>query len=618
MLYFNNLPRLSINEDSINIMFFSKHRNDHKKLFCLILTILFPLILFAGDNPKKDLIALIGEDQTLSLETQNKKLITAAIAGELEEIQDLVENGVDIDYTMPENGGTALICAVQNRRKNIVRFLLQKLANPNAALKPLEGFVHHHGSTALHLAVFSKDVDIVKLLVEDTRTDVNLVRNHDGASALHCAVNFEQEKMVKTLVGKGKADIDQKTHNGSTPLHLALLKNDKKTARFLIESKADIHLTDEEGNTPLHLAARINATDLVRLLADDKTVNVTNQKGETALFRAVVNNFIDTANYLISMSAIDLEASPHEDNATPLFVASEHGCIPIIKKLISAGAKVNASAKTGESPLISACAGGRKKAAKILLKHGAEIDHTTHKGVTALLYAIDAGKSDVVNLLISKGANILIADGTGVTPLQKAQQRKYKKIINMLEKALANGSINGVLEPPEIPAYQKQGYESLYTQTPILIDTTKRYRLNVRVRQTRFAGKPIRFYAGIVCLNGAYEHLKPTGGWAAYCAASNVILSEKNRWVTYSGVISGVNLSVNNSFVEGTTAIRPLCLINYQKDAAMVEISCIELWDIDKRTQLIDNPRFKKGITNWTTERTGAFPCKEPAGVILQ
>ena len=599
-------------------MFLSKHRNNHKKLFCLIFTILSPLILFAGDNPKNDLIPLTEVDQDLKIAAHNERLITAAIAGDLEEIQHLVENGVDINYTIPENGGTALICAVQNRRKNVVCFLLQKLANPNATLKPSKRFKNHHGSTALHLAVFLKDVDIVKLLVEDTRTNVNLARNHDGASALHCAVNSKQGKIVKILVEKGKANIDKKTHNRQTPLHLALLRRDKKTARYLIESKADIHLADEEGNTPLHLAATINATDLVRLLADNGTVNITNQKGETALFLAVINNCIDTVNYLISMNTIDLEASPHEDNATPLLVASEHGCIPIVKNLISAGAKVNTSTKTGESPLIAACTWGRKKAAKILLKHGAEIDHTNHKRITALLYAIDAGKSDVVNLLISKGANILIADGAGATPLQKARQRKYKKIINMLEKALANGSINGVLEPQDIPAYQKQGYERLCTQTPILIDTTKRYRLNVRVRQTQCAGKPILFYAGIACLNSAYERLKPTGGWAAYCAASNVTLSEKDRWVTCSGVISGVNLSINNSFVEGTTAIRPLCLINYQKDAAMVEISCIELWDIDERTQLIDNPHFKKGTTNWTTEAKGAFPCKEPAGVILQ
>ncbi len=61
-------------------------------------------------------------------------------------------------------------------------------------------------------------------------------------------------------------------HLFQTPLHLAVLTQQKEAVEALLEAEVDVTLTDRHGNTALHLAAQRKDDDLLRLLLKHKSV----------------------------------------------------------------------------------------------------------------------------------------------------------------------------------------------------------------------------------------------------------------------------------------------------------------------------------------------------------
>lgn len=78
---------------------------------------------------------------------------------------------------------------------------------------------------------------------------------------------------------------------GTTPLHLAALKNDVQAARELLAAGADPNSADQDGFTPLHFAAQEYAVAAVAALLDaGADVDATNKFGNTPLWVAVFNS----------------------------------------------------------------------------------------------------------------------------------------------------------------------------------------------------------------------------------------------------------------------------------------------------------------------------------------
>ncbi|KAM7214165.1 Ankyrin repeat-containing domain protein [Rhypophila decipiens] len=140
-----------------------------------------------------------------------------------------------------------------------------------------------------------------------------------------------------------------------------------------------------------------------------------------------------------------------------LTAASFNGTINIVKKLIAAGADINASHGW---PLQAAAAGGHLAVVAELLAHGAEInriitegDREKHMmgGGTALQVACEAGSREVVDLLLQHGADPNLGPtgangGTPTCPLIVASQKSAYEIFKSLIQA---GATVDVLGGPE-------------------------------------------------------------------------------------------------------------------------------------------------------------------------
>lgn len=98
-------------------------------------------------------------------------------------------------------------------------------------------------------------------------------------------------EMIKLLVENGAdTNVQSKIYRGRTPLHLAIYKDMKNVAVFLLENGASLEMVDDYGNTPLMLAA-ISVGDYIRMLLErgaQKTINHRNTEGNTALHRAII------------------------------------------------------------------------------------------------------------------------------------------------------------------------------------------------------------------------------------------------------------------------------------------------------------------------------------------
>jgi ankyrin repeat protein len=185
-------------------------------------------------------------------------------------VNDTLKNSTDPVVLISEAGGNgrnALHVAVASANLKLVRLLIEKGAITNAQ--------DFQGETPLHLA---DSAPMTKLLLEAGQSNPN-IPNIDGICALHLAVQRRDAGSVRNLL-KYNAKVDTADNlRWFTPLHIAALPERpehestleaRMRARSIIvdllcsgtdASQPDLNYQDSEGNTPLHYAVQIETAD---------------------------------------------------------------------------------------------------------------------------------------------------------------------------------------------------------------------------------------------------------------------------------------------------------------------------------------------------------------------
>jgi ankyrin repeat protein len=116
--------------------------------------------------------------------------------------------------------------------------------------------------------------------------------SEDGSTLLHTQLNGEEGwEVVKLLVEEGKADINKRRNGGGeTPLLVLLDRPISLTIclRFIQNFGPDCTVSDNDGNTPLHKAASLRRMplrdDVINaLLANGAKIDQRNQTGDMAI-----------------------------------------------------------------------------------------------------------------------------------------------------------------------------------------------------------------------------------------------------------------------------------------------------------------------------------------------
>jgi ankyrin repeat protein len=110
-----------------------------------------------------------------------------------------------------------------------------------------------------------------------------------------------------------------------------------------------------------------------------------------------------------------------------------------VKRLVEAGADVNAARWDGTTALMIASNSGNAEAVKLLLERGAQVNAAeSRKGQTALMWAASEGHSEVVQLLIKHGADVKVVSKTGYTALTFAAVKNDAQSVSRLIAAGAD------------------------------------------------------------------------------------------------------------------------------------------------------------------------------------
>ena len=140
------------------------------------------------------------------------------------------------------------------------------------------------GKTALHLAVFNKNMDVVKSLIT-AGADVN-AKDNNGMTPLHIIGDLSLKfEYIKPLVNAG-ANINETDKDGNTPLILASQFGDfaYNTIKTLVEAGADVNLRNADGDTALHCAARQHSDKTTDMLIKAGAIaSMQNNQGKTPL-----------------------------------------------------------------------------------------------------------------------------------------------------------------------------------------------------------------------------------------------------------------------------------------------------------------------------------------------
>lgn len=122
------------------------------------------------------------------------------------------------------------------------------------------------GRTLLHRAVDTRNMDLIRTAVEYGFAVHELDNN--GSSALHLAVlkgDVEVTSMLASAIG---ADVNHSDCNGMAALHHACAHGNVEIAKVLRDAGALLNAVDRQGMTPLHHAARCGQLDTVVFLVE--------------------------------------------------------------------------------------------------------------------------------------------------------------------------------------------------------------------------------------------------------------------------------------------------------------------------------------------------------------
>ncbi len=171
--------------------------------------------------------------------------------------------GTSLNYTKEAPLNTAIL----NGRLNVIKFLLENGANPNIE--------DTKGNTALIIATQRSNKEIVQMLIE-SGADVNARNSYDSETALMKAVRALNIDIIKLLLNSEKIDLDLKNRRNQTARDIALSELYPKEIQVIEENSSEEEREEQESEDRYDILN--NIIDLID--EKEKLLRISNEKND--------------------------------------------------------------------------------------------------------------------------------------------------------------------------------------------------------------------------------------------------------------------------------------------------------------------------------------------------
>lgn len=174
-----------------------------------------------------------------------------------------------------------------------------------------------------------------------------------------------------------EVDVNMKDENGNYLIYFAIMMNNRRILKKLIEYGSRLDILDSEGYSILYYPIKFNYFEIIdTLLEYDKKT--------------------------IGMSLVNID---DKRGAVPLFYAIKYRNRYALQELLSSNADPNYKNKENMNSLHIAVLSKDSTIVRMVIKYIKNIDARTKDGSTALHYACNYQLTEIVKILLEKGAN---------------------------------------------------------------------------------------------------------------------------------------------------------------------------------------------------------------------
>ncbi|KAJ8688197.1 hypothetical protein QAD02_023992 [Eretmocerus hayati] len=331
--------------------------------------------------------------------TNNQKLVSAVLGGNLQLTRQLVGEGADVNFIDP-NGRTCLMYAVEKNSYALTHVLLSAGADPTCH--------NNKHCQPLYSAIQFGNTEVVKMLISALQKAGSVI----DTGTVFLAVELKQPDIVRLLLESGVGTVssegktilihvlENKYHDpkNNDEVYLDILKV------LLDHDSAIIHGQFRDQHNPFKIVLEKGKVADV-LLFIDYGVQLHNCGVSLPLHCAAINKN-DVLEILIERTSFDIEEKD-SDAYTVLHKAVSCNNVNQVEMLLHHGANVNTTAHRGVSPLTTAVKNNFLNCAEILLDSGAHVNHKLENSYTPLIIAFISNHSNCVELLLDNGADYL-------------------------------------------------------------------------------------------------------------------------------------------------------------------------------------------------------------------
>ena len=280
---------------------------------------------------------------------------------------------------------SALDLAIINNKKNIVKYLFEKIKFPlhqackrrklknvkylieELAYDPLEKHTQT-GESILDIACKKGYTEIIEYLIKNPRVS-SIIKNNKGKTILDIAYDKRWPYFtVKYLLEKMK-------DYGIFPLHLACSEGDlKRVKRLIRKSKIYPGIIDSRGATPLDLACSGGHLKIVKYLIEEYNTNYTYLSSMRPLELACLGGHLKIVKYLIEEGntnhTYNLTSLAGLGTMRPMDIACLAGHLEIVTYLITKCGHIKKDKRhfPDSNSFFYACSGGHLKIVKYLIE----------------------------------------------------------------------------------------------------------------------------------------------------------------------------------------------------------------------------------------------------------